>query len=415
MMKMNKNAILGVILCTIFMAFPSQSIAAYAQAQEGLVIDDGKYQIELSFPTLEDEQQDSFFSKEATLIVKNGLYQLSLPMYYPDIITDLQIVQLEKIVPSKLDKIENLVQFDLYDLTQPMTINGTAKLPFEEGVISFTEQLTITIDSLKLLEESPPSNSIEEPSVDQEVQPEKEWILDYVLLADGKAEPSMMNTYVHPTATIIEKDDKYYAQMTILNADWVTSFTVEQQGQQVEPKEVSLIDNSRVVEFEVTDFEKLQRMWIEVTITELAYHHQYFVDLQFDKEQVATFLGKTTEAENARQPAESIPSVPTKEIATIVTEPANAPITKVLIAAPEENRLAFDRTLDEDEVDATEEIQQENVIEETATEQVIDNTQQQIAQLDKVKIVLLVAICLLSGLLLIRRIKSAKKETMDQE
>lgn len=426
MSKMNRKAFLWVVICAIFMAFPSQLIWTNAWASERLVIEDGHYQVELSFPLLEEEQRDSFFGKEATLIVKNGLYQMNMPMLYPDIITDLQIIQQDNILPSQLNKTENLVQFDMNDITSPFTINGTVMLPFEEEVMPFTEQLTINMDSLKLneptIEEKPPANSDEETDDGQVEQTKKEWFLDYVLLEDGKTEPSMMNTYVNPIAKIIELEDKYYAQLTILKSHWITSLTVGQQGEQVEPTLISLVDDVRVVQFEVNDFEKLQRLWVKVDIPELTYHHQYFVDLQFDKEQVANFLGKPLEPSKPKQedtsivPEQVIVKEPAKDLVAIMTRPVETPKTKLFTATLDEDLLAFDRTLDEEKENVTEEKQQEEVTEGTTIKQEItDGTEQQLAQLDKLKIVLLIVICLLSGILLIRRLKNAKQKTIDQK
>ncbi|WP_053584571.1 NEAT domain-containing protein [Lysinibacillus contaminans] len=429
MMLLNRKAFLRVVVCTIFMVFTSQFLWINAQAEEGFVIKNGDYQVELSFPSLEGEQQESFFNKEATLSVKNGLYQLSLQMIYPDIITDIQIMQLEKTLSYMFDKNENLVQFDMNNLTQPITISGSVMLPFDEEAISFTEQLMLNMDSLKLIEEIPPSISEEETPIDQVERPKKEWSLDYLLLVDGKSEPSTMNTYVNPTAKIIKQDDKYYAQMTILKSAWITSFTVEQQGEQLEPKLISLIDNVRVVQFEVADFEELQRIWVKVDIPELDYHHQYFVDLQFDKEQVAKFLEKSFEVENPEQPKEeNTPRPPeqviekeiTNDMAIAVKRPAtvssNISPDLVFNGTPKGDTLAFDRTLDEGKEEAVEEIGGEDITAETNVEQAItDDTEQQLAQLDKVKIGLLVAICVLSGLMLVRRIKNAKQVTNDEE
>lgn len=60
-------------------------------------------------------------------------------------------------------------------------------------------------------------------------------------------------------------------------------------GQQVEPKLISLKDNVRIIEFEIEDLQQPLRMWVKVDILELSYHHQYFVHLNFDQQQVAKF------------------------------------------------------------------------------------------------------------------------------
>lgn len=423
MMRLNRKALLWLVVCTIIMAFPSRFIWKNARAQEELVIEDGNYQVELSFSSLISEQQESFFSKEATLTVKNGLSHLILKMNYPDIITDIQIVQLEKTLPSTLNQTENLVQFDINEVTRPFTINGTAVLPFEEKEILFTEQLTINVDSLKIngpiIEEQPAGSSEEETNDEEIEQPKKEWSLDYLLLEDRKNKPSIMNTYVHPTAKIIELAGNNYVQMTILKSHWVTSLTVEQQGELVEPTLISLVDNVRVVQFEVKDFEKLQRLYVKVDIPELAYHHQYFVELQFNKEQVANILGKPLESTKSEKEdvlkvqEEVVIKAPVKDLKAIVTRPTTIPLTtpttKNVNTLSETEQLAFDRTLDEAVEEFTEETQQKEISEATTVKKKITgDTEQKLAQLDKIKILLLIVICVLSGFMFIRRLKNAK-------
>lgn len=408
-MIVNKKFLLWMVVFIIFMAFSSQLIWKKAYAQENLFIEDGHYQVELSFSSLESEQQESFFSKEATLTVKNGLYQLSLKTINPKIIKDVQILQLGREWAATLKQTGNLVQFDITDVTSPFTINGTSLLSSEENAISFTEHLTILVASLR-------ENEFDVEEKTEVEQSKTEWTFDYLLLEDRKNKPSIMNTYVNPTAKIIEIAGKYYMQMTILKSHWVTSITMEQEGEQLEPILISHAEDMRVVQFEIKDVETPQRLYVQVDIPELAYHHQYFVNLQFNKEQVANFLGKSLNIENPVQPeiedlSQGSPQVKITAPVKDVIAPATRSTPKTIHTLPEEERLVFDRTLDEEIVEVTEEAQQEKVIEDqTDRKPITDDTKSQLAQLDKMKILLLLVICLFSAFMFIRRLKNTKRK-----
>lgn len=410
-MSVNKKFLRWMVGFIIFMAFSSQLICEKAFAQEYSSIEDGNYQVELSFSSFEGEQQESIFSKEATLIVKNGLYQLTLTTIYPKNIKDVQIQQLGKEWPATLNQTENLVQFDIADATSPFIINGSFLLPDEENAISFTEHLTILIDSLtKKVADVEEKTEVE--------QSKREWTLDYLLLEDGQNKPSIMNTYVNPTAKIIEIAGKYTMQLTILKPHWVTRITMEQDGEQLEPTIISHVEDKKVVQFDIKEIETLQRLYVQVDIPELAYHHQYFVNLQFNQEQIADYFGEILKIENPALPEieelsqGSTPAkitVPIQEINTPALQ--SIPINKPILTLPEEPRLAFDRTLDEEIDVITEEAQQEQIIEETVESMpMTDDSKSKFERLDQLKILFLLAICLLSGFMFVRRLKKAKQK-----
>lgn len=393
----------------IFMAFTSQFISEKASAQEHLFIEDGNYQVELSFSSLEGEQQESIFSKEATLVVKNGLYQLTLTTNNPKTIKHVQIQQFGKEWSATLNHTENLVQFDIEEGTSPFKINGLFLLPDEENAVSFTEHLTILFDSLT-------ENAIDVEEETEVEQSKREWTLDYLLLEDGQNKPSIMNTYVNPTAKIIEIAGNYTVQLTILKPHWVTRITMEQDGEQLEPTIISHVEDKKVLQFDIKEIKTLQRLYVQVDIPELAYHHQYFVNLQFNQEQIADYFGEVLKIENPAQPEieeHSQGATPAKITAPVqeINTPArqSIPINKPILTLPEEPRLAFNRTLDE-EIDAiTEEAQHEQVIEDTVESMLMkDDSKSKLGRLDLLKILFLFSICLLSGFMFVRRLKKAK-------
>ncbi|QQP13364.1 NEAT domain-containing protein [Lysinibacillus agricola] len=434
----NRKIFRVFVLSTILLMFLPPFVWLQAKAEES-VLENGSYQVELSFSSL-DGGKDNIFSELAIIDVKNGQYSLNLTINQPLSIRDIHIEQLENELSSNVQT-ENLVQFDVKDLHQPIIIKGKMALSSSEEYFPFSQELQLQLTTLSIIvpkdEEVIPENEVIEPP-SEEIY-DKEWSMNYVLLVDGKNEQSIMNTYVNPVAKIKEKNGKYYAHMTILKSNWITGLTVAQQGNQVEPKLISLVNNVRIVEFEIRNFEQPIRMWVKVDIPEISYHHQYFVNLKFDQQQVAKFLNKPSEAVSSEQVTSGKPPVIVKEQVkkapvikqheTVVKQqntgvkPAQLPLSLPLpsvqptFIVPKEEQLAFDRTFDAPIEDAVvDEAEKADVKEDTAEKVVKDSkVDQQLAQLNIVKIVLLIIICILSGWLLVRRMKNSKKDVTEQK
>jgi len=390
---------------------------------EETIIENGSYQVELSFSSIE-ELGETIFSEVATLAVKNGQYKLELTLEKPWIVTDIQMKQLDNEITSTVVR-ENLVQFDVKDIHGPIRVNGVVHTTTEES-LPFSQELHINAQTLiQLNKETVPDTDNEKTTSKETVSEER--TLNYVLLVDGKNEPSIMNTYVKPQAKVIEKDGIYYAQMTILKSAWVTGITVDQQGNQVEPKLVSIIDNVKIIEFAVNDFEQPIRIWVKVDIPELSYYHQYFVHLKFDQQQVAKLFSKPFEVKTSEQAKDVKPLVVDKEVKRqspivmveeSISKPALSTLPSVQPIMPKEEQLAFDRTLDAlTEDDVKEEAEEAEIKEEITTKKPMQDSKadQQLAQLNVVKVILLIGICILSGLLLVRRIKNSKKDVTEQK
>lgn len=409
----------------LLMLFPP-CVWLQAKAEES-VLENGSYQVELSFSSL-DGGQDNIFSELATMDVKNGQYSLNLAIKKPLRIRDLHIEQQENELSSNVQT-ENLVQFDVKDLHRPIIIKGEVAFSSSEEYVPFSKELQLQLTTfstgVQKAEEIIPKNEIDD-SISEEIY-DKEWSMNYELLVDGKNEQSIMNTYVNRVAEIKEKNGKYYAHITILTSNWITGLTVDQQGKQVEPKFISLVDNARVVEFEISNFEKPIRMWVKVDIPEMSYHHQYFVNLKFDQQQVAKFLSKpSVTAPSTQAASEKQPVIVREKVKKAPLETQHEPVKPTqlsrtlpsfqpTVTVPKEERLAFDRTLDariEDEDDAEKADVNEETTEKVAKDSKVD---QQLAQLNIVKIVLLVVICILSGWLLVRRFKNARKDATEQK
>ncbi|MFJ7916158.1 MULTISPECIES: NEAT domain-containing protein [unclassified Lysinibacillus] len=422
----NRKIVQVFVLSTFLLMLFPPCVWLQAKAEES-VLENGSYQVELSFSSL-DGGKDNIFSELATIDVKNGQYSLNLAIKKPLSIRDLHIEQQENKLSSNVQT-ENLVQFDVKDLHRPIIIKGEVAFSSSEEYVPFSKELQLQLTTLSTIvqkdEEVIPENEIDE-SISEEIY-DKEWSMNYVLLVDGKNEQSIMNTYVNPVAEIKEKNGKYYAHMTILKSNWITGLTVDKQGKQVEPKFISLVDNARIVEFEISNFEKPIRMWVKVDIPEMSYHHQYFVNLKFDQQQVAKFLSKpSVTAPSTQVASEKQPVIVKEKVKKAPLETQHEPVKPTqlsrpmpsfqpTVTVPKEERLAFDRTLDapiEDEDDAEKADVKEETTEKVAKDSKVD---QQLAQLNIVKIVLLVVICILSGWSLVSRFKNARKDATEQK
>ncbi|MFJ6210727.1 NEAT domain-containing protein [Lysinibacillus sp. NPDC092081] len=424
---MNRKKFRVFIFSTIILMFFSPFVPFKAKAEES-VLENGSYQVELSFSSL-DGVKDNIFSELATIDVKNGQYRLNLAINKPLSIREIHIEQLENELSLNVQT-ENLVQFDVKDLHQPIIIKGKMALSSSEEYFFFSQELQLQSTTLSTIvpkdKEAIPENEIKESTSEETY--DKEWSMNYIMLVDGKNEQSIMNTYVNPVAKIKEKNGKYYAHMTILKSTWITGLTVDQQGKQVEPKLISLVDNVRIIEFEIQNFEQPIRMWVKVDIPEISYHLEYFVNLRFDQQRVAKFLNKPAVTAPANQETIEKPPVIVKEEVKkapvvakheMVVKPTQLsrpiPSFQPTLTVPKEEQLAFDRTLDASIEDAVKDEAEKSDVKEESTEKVVKNSKvdQQLAQLNIIKIVLLVVICLLSGWLLVRRIRNSKKDVTE--
>ncbi len=419
-----KHICILAVLAVLLLAFPP-SIFMQAKA-ENLGIIDGSYQVELSFSPIEGFEEN-LFKHKATLTVKDGQYQLALVLEQPYSVRDIHIEQLGNEISWTQD-IENLVQFDVLALQDPIVIKGHVELAPEEPYISFTQEIQIEMAGLTPTVPQEENKTDDAENLVVEETKGLEWAVDYVLLADGKNEPSIMNNYVNPIAKVIEKDGRYYVQMTILQSAWVTGLQVDDKGNQIEPKQVSLLDNVRIVEFEVEDLTQPLRMWVKIDIPDISYHHQYFVQLAFNQKQIASLLHKPFNDE------ESTKQVVQDKLVDTVKEQVQKPqvqISKASLSSkatqtlpaiqsplliPKEEKLTFDRTLDEPTDKALEESEDSKTKEETTDKIVVKKTvaEQPIEPLNIVKIIGLIVICLVSGWLLIKRIRKTKNEMTEQ-
>ena len=447
MKRIIEKTMLILIVVTLL---PLQFTGSFSKAEELIGIENGNYEVELSFLLAGNDEQETLFDTHATLRVNDGRFTLLVPIKPEEMLITLNAKQQDESIPVVLNLDEKRAQFELKNLHQNIIVEGTAKSTTDEQIVSFTKEFKIESESLPKEEpeiEKPtpkpePTPEPEKPEIpippviedEEEERPEPENPLkykeiNYILLTDGKKEPSIMNTYVNPIMKVTKKKSGFDAQMEILKSSWITGLKIEQNGKLVEPKEISLVDNTRVIQFEVKDLYEKVRLWVKVDIPEISYAHEYFVELLFDQEQANGFEDSNsndkTEVEESvnhpiKKPAQTNPNqlqssvvkkAPSKSFQSPTLPQQKPPISKGIskpVVAASDEQLTFDRTLDEmieDEDTVVEESQDE--IEVT---QPVNQVNEEKTPFDKVKIGVLISLILLSGVLLIRRFKNRKKD-----
>ncbi|PGR24224.1 cell surface protein, partial [Bacillus anthracis] len=115
-----------------------------------------------------------------------------------------------------------------------------------------------------------------------------EYSIGFKVLKDTSDEESMMNQYSVSPGTLKVKDGKKKVSFTLEHSSWITKFETEKAGQLVETNVISedKAKDTRVVEFDVEDVEKVLKAKVKVDIDFLNYHHDYDVRIAFDQNSI---------------------------------------------------------------------------------------------------------------------------------
>ncbi|PEL92386.1 NEAT domain-containing protein [Bacillus wiedmannii] len=115
-----------------------------------------------------------------------------------------------------------------------------------------------------------------------------EYSIGFKVLKDTSDEESMMNQYSVSPGTLKVKDGKKKVSFTLEHSSWITKFETEKSGQFVATNVISedKEKDTRVVEFEVDDVEKVLNAKVKVDIDFLNYHHDYDVRIAFDQNSI---------------------------------------------------------------------------------------------------------------------------------
>lgn len=403
---MKKMVLLPLLLLLISAWLPFH----FVNANERKEIAHDVYQVELSFLSNEAEGTNILFTKQATLTVKEDRYTLSISAKNDHILTQVTAVQQGNKTSTRLDRAENLVQFDIQDIHQKIELTGKYRLGKENTQQSFSYEVLIQEQSLATIDQNQPAQSI---------QPGDNTV-HYRLLSDGK--PSAMNDYVNPVLRVVTRDNRYFAQLEILQPSKVKGFTVEQQGNLMEPKVVSQ-NKTRIVQFEVEDFEKGTHIWMKVEDAENSHVQEDFLQIAFDQQQIAKFLNKVPSDNKAVSSLTKRTEQPKKP--TTSTKQTTIEKEKKIEKSSEEKeqkqdelppllpeaQLEFDRTVDDVKEEPAEVVAQ---VASEPEELAIHVQDEQTIPFDTMKIGILFTLCILSAILLIRRLTKKNNVTSNE-
>lgn len=145
-----------------------------------------------------------------------------------------------------------------------------------------------------------------------------EYKLPVTILEGNSNNKSKTNDYIVSPATLIVKDGKNLVRMTLKNSAWWKSFTVESKAVTV----ISDSNDTRVVQFEVKDLNKLTKAHIHIVVPEINYDSKYDIRLKFDTSNLGSSKS-TANTDNSASGEKAEENPPTGD---------NAPILMLTIA-----------------------------------------------------------------------------------
>ncbi|MDQ0050075.1 heme-binding NEAT domain protein [Paenibacillus polymyxa] len=177
------------------------------------------------------------------------------------------------------EKFGGQIQFDRASLKGEGVHAATTVTP-TEPIVASTDKAAETTASV----------AETKPVVEQPVQmaSEKQYTINYNVFKDKTSEASVMDGYLDKPATLIEKGDKRYIQVTLKNSSWMPTLQVEQNGTLKDVEVISTSGDTRVVQFEVGDLSQKISAYTHVIVPGLVlggvpYDHWYTVQFQFDE------------------------------------------------------------------------------------------------------------------------------------
>lgn len=196
------------------------------------------------------------------------------------------------------------VTFEVPNLDQKLSIFSQVSIPdrylnnekmggqiiFDRNTLKadgLEETATAPVQETQPTESTTPVTPITE-STEVQATPEQKYTIPYQVYKDQSSELSVMNDYVTQKATLIEKDGKTFAQITLDKSSWMPVLQVEQNGTLQDVQVISTSGDQRIVQFEVNDLSKKINAYTHVIVPGLviggvAYDHWYTVQFQFDE------------------------------------------------------------------------------------------------------------------------------------
>ncbi len=141
---------------------------------------------------------------------------------------------------------------------------------------------------------APVPNGVQPPAADPAVQPApatnapQKYSISIKAYKDQTSELSVMNDYIHPTATLIEQNGTTYVELTLNNGSWMPVLQVEQDGVWKDVEKVSSTGKTTVVRFKVNNPSAKINAYTHVVVPGLIiggvpYDHWYTIQLQLDE------------------------------------------------------------------------------------------------------------------------------------
>ncbi|MEK4733779.1 NEAT domain-containing protein [Paenibacillus sp. FSL L8-0641] len=260
--------------------------APFVQNLAKLIVKNGKIQAHV---TVTDNQalklfQTDFEGRYANPTImgsdtKGGTHTIAFEV--PDLDKKLSVYT-QVYLPEKYilnEKFGGQIQFDRASLKGEGVHAATTVTP-TEPIVASTDKAAETTASV----------AETKPVVEQPVQmaSEKQYTINYNVFKDKTSEASVMDGYLDKPATLIEKGDKRYIQVTLKNSSWMPTLQVEQNGTLKDVEVISTSGDTRVVQFEVGDLSQKISAYTHVIVPGLVlggvpYDHWYTVQFQFDE------------------------------------------------------------------------------------------------------------------------------------
>ncbi|URJ43830.1 NEAT domain-containing protein [Paenibacillus polymyxa] len=261
-------------------------VAPFVQSLAKLIVKNGKVQAHV---TVTDNQalklfQTDFEGRYANPTImgsdtKGDTHTIAFEV--PDLDKKLSVYT-EVYLPEKYilnEKFGGQIQFDRASL-KGEGVNAATTASATEPTAASTDKAAETIASV----------AETKPVVEQPVQTasEKQYTINYNVFKDKTSEASVMDGYLDKPATLIEKGDKRFIQVTLKNSSWMPTLQVEQNGSLKDVEVISTSGDTRVVQFEVGDLSQKISAYTHVIVPGLVlggvpYDHWYTVQLQFDE------------------------------------------------------------------------------------------------------------------------------------
>ncbi|MGE7922648.1 NEAT domain-containing protein [Viridibacillus arvi] len=261
---------------------------------------DGEYTANfntINTDSAEASSMASYFENPATVKVKNGKQYVYLKIVKgSSMIPYLEIEKsgaFTKMEEVSTDGDTRIVRFEAENVGKVMKANVYVSAGAYKKTYDFRFVFdTTSIQAVKqdTTEEKPSGEKPSEEKPSGEVKEEENTLpglkngvysLPFVFLVNGKETDKMDNNIQNP-AQLTVKDGKNYVSITLKGTNTLTGFKVEKNKKFVEPTVLSSTNNSKVVQFEVADLEKLLNVQVKIDIAEINYHHEYTLQMKFD-------------------------------------------------------------------------------------------------------------------------------------